>query len=159
MQQLLLLCVPNFWYELIFIFIFISNQPFLWCKSWDTIMVSIIFVPSTWLAICLILSIFLWCKFQQRILIFSWTYILHPDLGALDLRYLWSCQLYFIVLSHACQDMINAKLLNSMAGSHVGIFISAFCGIEHVYRDLHSTTKHLCHNIPIHLLLCWNSSR
>ena len=97
------------------------------------------------------------CRFFPQLIFCE--IIFHPDLGALDLRYLWSCQLYFIVLSHACQYMINAKLLNSMAGSHVGIFISAFCGIEHVYRDLHSTTKHLCHNIPIHLLLCWNSSR
>ena len=68
MQQLLLLCVPNFWYELIFI----SKQHFfdanLEIQSWSA---SILF----WLAICLILSVFLWCKFQERMLIFSSTNI------------------------------------------------------------------------------------
>ena len=56
-----------------------------------------------------------WVQILRQNIDFLWTNILWfacSGLGALDLRHLWSCQLYFIVLSHACQDMIHGKLLN-----------------------------------------------
>ena len=56
-----------------------------------------------------------WMQMLRQNIDFLWTNILWfacSGLGALDLRHLWSCQLYFIVLSHACQDMIHGKLLN-----------------------------------------------
>ena len=61
----------------------------------------------------------------------------------------WSCQSHFMVLSSACQDVINAKLLNSKWLDHMSEFLSENLHFPNsnmfqLNFDLHSKRKHLC---------------
>ena len=62
----------------------------------------------------------------------------------------WSCQSHFMVMSSACQDVINAKLLNSKWLDHMSEFLSESLhfvnsNMFQLIFDLHcSKRKHLC---------------